>query len=134
MSYEEITGDGGGGDYEEREFISVGIQNTKELEGTFRGRLSRVIEGTYGPYRVASFDLTDGRKVAVRASRILLERLEKAGLNDGDGVKIVVEPQPTKDGKKTFGNVRLFVKRGAAPAATPPPQAAPPVSNEEPPF
>jgi len=130
--YEEITG--GGGDYEERELVRIGLKNLHEFEGVFRGQMSPVVTGEYGPYRVASFDTPDGRKVKTRANvgSILLDRLETANLSDGDAVKIVVEPKPTKDGKRTYGHVRLFVNRGAA--ADSAPKAAPPVADDNPPF
>lgn len=136
MAYEEVQGStNGGGEFEEREFVSAKIG--AEFEGVFRSMgprtPSKYNEGEH--YRVAALDLNDGRKIAVRAGKILLERLEGAGLSDGDRVKIVVESGTTKDGKRTYALPRLFVDRSAAPA--PAPQAAksaPVAEDDEPPF
>lgn len=130
MSYEEIQGNGGG-NFEEREFVSAKIGIT--FEGTFVD-LGRTTEGQYGEYRVLAFDSTDGRKMACRASKILLERLESAGLNPGDKLKVVVESATSKAGR-TYALPRLFVSRGAGqPAASKPAVAPRPVAEEEPPF
>lgn len=130
MAFEEISG--GNGEYEEREFVSAKIGT--QFEGTFRN-LGPLFEGQYGQYRVVAFDTADGRKMAVRASKILLERIEAAGLSDGDGLKVVVESATAKKSGNTYANPRVFVDRkgGGQPAAT---QAAPkaPALPDEPPF
>lgn len=130
MAFEEISG--GNGDREEREIQSAKIGT--EFEGTFVDMLP-VRTGDFGPYRPTLVDLEDGRKVMVRAGKLLLERLEAAGLTPGDGLKVIVEGKPTKDGKRTYANPRVFVDRkgGGQPAAT---QAAPkaPALPDEPPF
>ncbi len=128
MAFEEVKG--GNGEYEEREFISAKIGVT--FEGTYR-HMGPLFEGEYGSYRVTAFDAPDGRKLAVRASKILLERLESAGLSDGDRIKVVVESATAKKSNRTYASPRLFVDRAAgAPAAQAPAPAKP--SFDEPPF
>lgn len=132
MAYEEVKGNGGGS-FEEREFVSAKIG--AEFEGSFVG-MGPLTEGQYGSYRVVSFDSVDGRKLAVRASKILLERLEAAGLNPGDGMKVIVESETSKAGR-TYALPRLFVNRsaGSAPKASAPQASAPtPALDDEPPF
>lgn len=129
MAYTEISG---GSSNEDREFVSAKIG--LEFEGAFRG-MSRPMPSQYGgEYRVTSFDLTDGRKIAIRATKILLERLEAAELSDGDKVKVVIESKPTKDGKRTYANPRIFVDRqGGQPAPSAPVKSAP-VADDDIPF
>lgn len=133
MAFEEIGGNGGG-KFEEREFISAKIGVT--FEGTYVN-MGPLTEGQYGAYRVLAFDSTDGRKMACRASKILLERLESAGLHSGDQLKVVVESQTSKAGR-TYALPRLFVSRGngQAPVAAAPQRANPvPVADDDnPPF
>ncbi|MDA3643820.1 hypothetical protein LZ318_11725 [Saccharopolyspora indica] len=132
MGYQEIGG-GNGGSFEQREFVSAKIGT--EFEGAFVD-LGRLTEGQYGQYRVLAFDTEDGRKMACRASKILLERLEQAGLNPGDKLKVTVESATSKQGR-TYALPRLFVSRSSdqAGVVTTPQQAAPkPVQDDEPPF
>lgn len=130
MAYTEVSG--GSARDDDREFVSARIG--LEFEGVFRG-MSRPMPSQFGgEYRVTSFDLTDGRKIAIRATKILLERLEAAELSDGDKVKIVIEPKQTKDGKRTYGNPRIFVDRqGGQPTPATPAKSAP-VKDDDIPF
>ena len=133
MAYEEISGGNGGND--DREFVSAKIG--AEFEGIFRGMSNPMPSQYGGEYRVTSIDTLDGRKIAVRATKILLERLEAAGLTDGDKLKIRVEEATTKDGKRTYANPRLFVDRSGGGAPAPAPKPAPArtrVQDDEPPF
>lgn len=129
MAYEEISGNGGNN--EDREFVSAKIGAT--FEGTFQSMSRRLPSQFGGEYRVVSLDLVDGRKVALPAGKILLERLESAGLNPGDQIKIVVESATSK-ANRTYALPRLYVNRsgGAVPAAQP--VAAAPMADDEPPF
>ncbi|MBX6360078.1 MAG: hypothetical protein IRZ03_08365 [Acidobacterium ailaaui] len=126
MAFTEYKGNGNFG---EREFVSAKIGVT--LEGTFRGMSPRMPSQFGGEYRIVNLDLTDGREVAVPASKILMERLEGAGLADGDAVKIVVESAKSKAGR-TYANPRLFIDKAATPAPEPA-QASRPLTDE-PPF
>lgn len=133
--YQEVQGNGGGS-FEEREFVSARIGVT--FEGTFVD-LGRLTEGQYGPYRVLAFDTEDGRKMACRASKILLERLEDAiedeRLTKGDKFKVVVESQKAKKSNNTYALPRLFVSRSGGQVNTPQRTAPAPVANsDEPPF
>ena len=128
MAYEEI---GNNGSFEEREFVSAKIGAT--FEGTFVN-MGPLTEGQYGTYRVLAFDSTDGRKLACRASKILLERLESAGLTAGDKLRVVVESQTSKAGR-TYALPRLFVSRSGGPVSAPQRSAPASVADyDEPPF
>lgn len=108
MAYEEVQGNGGSyEDMEPREFVSAKIGTS--FEGTFVD-MRPAKDGKYGQYRPTLVDLNDGRKVIIRASRYLLERLEGADLEPGDGIKIVVEAKKSKNGN-TYGNPRVYVDR-----------------------
>lgn len=135
MAFEEIQGNNGGsGNFVEREFVSAKIGVT--FEGTFV-ELGRLTEGQYGEYRVLAFDTADGRNMACRASKILLERVEAAGLNPGDQIKVQVDSAQSKAGR-TYALPRLFVSRSSdqAGVVTTPQRSAPkPVADDdEPPF
>lgn len=130
MAYTEVSV--GSDRDDDREFVSAKIG--LEFEGVFRS-MSRPVPSQYGgEYRVVSFDLVDGRKIAIRATRIFLERLEAAELSDGDKVKVIIESKKTKDGKRTYGYPRVFVDRqGGQPTPAAPAKSAP-VSDDDIPF
>lgn len=127
MAFEEVQGNAGGED--DREFVSAKIG--AEFEGVFRGMSRRLPSKFGGEYRIVSVDLVDGRKVAIPAGKILLERIEGAGLAEGDGVKIVVESAESKAGR-TYALPRLFVDREGGTAA--PANATAPVEDDGVPF
>ena len=135
MAFTEIQGSNSGtGNFVEREFVSAKIGAT--FEGVFVD-LGKLTEGQYGQYRVLAFDTKDGRNMACRASKILLERLESAGVVPGDEIKVQVDSATSKAGR-TYALPRLFVNRAgdSAGVVTTPQQAAPkPVADDdEPPF
>ena len=127
MAFEEIQSSGGDG--AEREAVSAKIGVT--LEGVFRGMSDRMPSQYGGEFRIVELDLVDGREVVTFASKILLERIEAAGLADGDKVKIVVESATTKDGKRQYALPRLFVDRVSPTKAAPAPAVR---ADDEPPF
>ncbi|WP_190822034.1 hypothetical protein [Saccharopolyspora pogona] len=124
MAYEEISGNGGNN--ENREFVSAKIGAT--FEGVFQGMSRRLPSQFGGEFRVVSLDLVDGRKVALSAGKILLERLEDADLEQGDRVKIVVESAQSKQGRK-YALPRVYVDRSGSQVAT-----SRPAADDEPPF
>lgn len=146
MGWNEVEGNGGG-EYEERERLSTKIG--AEFEGTVR-RVGPKRLGDYGDVRWVDIDTSEGVEACFPAGKILLERIESAGLNPGDRIKVVIESAKTKDGKHTYALPRLFVDHGAgeskpaakkaAPAkkaaAKPAPKAKTPEPDydEEPPF
>ncbi|MGV9364484.1 hypothetical protein [Amycolatopsis sp. NPDC003731] len=121
MGWDEVEGNGGG-DYEERERLSTKIG--AEFEGTVV-RVGNLREGDYGPVRWVDIDTPDGTKANFPAGKILLERIEAAGLNPGDRIKVVIESAKTKDGKHTYALPRVFVDRGAGESKPAAKKAAP---------
>lgn len=131
MAYEEVK-TGNGGDFEDRERVNVKIGVT--LEGTFR-RASKLMESKFGgDVRYVDLDSVDGRKLSFAATKILLERLDAARPQDGDMLKIVVKAATSKAGR-TYADPKVYIDRGAAPAASVPEQAElPSAADEEVPF
>lgn len=125
MAFVEVQGNNGGNveEMEPREFVSAKIGTS--FEGTFVDMRPEKT-GPYGEYRPTLMDLNDGRKIIIRASKYLRERLENADLNPGDGLKIVVEAKKSKNGY-TYGNPRVYVDRkgGQPQAATSAAEQAP---------
>lgn len=131
MAYEEVSNSNFDND---REFKSAKIGT--EFEGTFVSASKR-IGGQYGEYRVLNLDLRNGEKIAIRASKILLEKLEAARPNAGDGLKIVVESAQSKGGR-TYALPRVYVDRrggaGPVPPAAEKPAPAAVEDDDNPPF
>lgn len=109
-------------DYEDRERLKFAIG--LNLEGTVV-RISDRKPSTFGgEVRYVDVDTTDGRKVSFGVSDWKLERFEFVGYQPGDGIRVQVVGEPTKDGKRTKGEPKFSIeRRNAAPAA----------SHEEPP-
>lgn len=140
MGWEEQGGNTGNYEQEDREFISVKIG--VRFEGTFVRMSARKPSRYGGELRYVAVDLTDGRKVMITASKILLERLEAAGLVEGDQIRVSVEAAESKAGNE-YALPRLYVNRrgGQAapqpaqrPQAAPPAPPAPPVDDDDPGF
>ena len=134
MAYEEVKTGGNGGDFEERERVSLKIGVT--LEGVFR-RASQARKSNYhdGMVRYVDLDSLDGRKLSFAADKIVLEKLEAARPVDGDKLKIVIEKRRTKDGKRDYAYPVVLIDRGASPAASVPEEAElPAAADEEVPF
>jgi hypothetical protein len=119
MAWEEQTGNGGGTE-EEREFVSTKIGT--RFEGTFVQMSQRKPSRYGGEVRYVSADLTDGRQILFAASKILLDRVEDADLEPGDGIRLSVEEAESKAGNK-YALPRLYVNRAGG-AARPAPAAA----------
>lgn len=135
MAFEEVAGSGNG-EFEEREFVSAKIGVT--LEGVFQRLSPRIPSKWYdGEYRIIDVDLTDGRKVAIPAGKILLERVESAGLAAGDRIKIEVGSATAKKSGREYALPRVYVDRAGKAdegrRSTAPTQA-PKVPLNDPPF
>jgi hypothetical protein len=116
VAFEEVTNHSNEGDFAEREFVTAKIGTV--LEGTFAGNSGLLPSKFGGEYRIYNLDLTDGRKVAVSAGKILLERLSAANLEKGNVVRIEVESATSKQGRE-YALPRVFVDRSTtAPAVT----------------
>lgn len=131
MAWETVEGNGGG-DYEDRERLSVKIGS--KFEGTIV-RVGNQRTGQYGEMRWVDIDTTDGRKCNFPASGILLDRVNEANLLPGDAIRLEFVSQAPKNPKgNPYNKPILQVNRGGgeAPATESKPKAAKATAKAEP--